>query len=192
MKNRVNYLEKEEKRMQQKMSVIQKRVDVRENAIRAKQQDRLRQALRLKRDEAIAEKKKNDVKQMQLKRQLEKNEKQEQLLKQREEMHKNNMYEKMVKQVEKEMSEETNLILNFNRAEKIKNQKQKMQEDRMILKQAQNFKREDLIEETVEDMQEYVRTRQEQIDALERKERELLDRIKQTQANQNALIQRHV
>ena len=29
----------------------------------------------------------------------------------------------------------------------------------MILKQAQNFKREDLIEETVEDMQEYVRTR---------------------------------
>ena len=36
MKNRVNYLEKEEKRMQQKMSVIQKRVDVRENAIRAK------------------------------------------------------------------------------------------------------------------------------------------------------------
>ena len=77
MKNRVNYLEKEEKRMQQKMSVIQKRVDVRENAIRAKQQDRLRQALRLKRDEAVAEKKKNDVKQMQLKRQLEKNEKQE-------------------------------------------------------------------------------------------------------------------
>ena len=192
MKNRVNYLEKEEKRMQQKMSVIQKRVDVRENAIRAKQQDRLRQALRLKRDEAVAEKRKNDVKQMQLKRQLEKNEKQEQLLKQREEMHKNNMYEKMVKQVEREMSEETNLILNFNRAEKIKNQKQKLQEDRMILKQAQNFKREDLIEETVEDMQEYVRTRQEQIDALERKERELLDRIKQTQANQNALIQRHV
>ena len=129
---------------------------------------------------------------MQLKRQLEKNEKQEQLLKQREEMHKNNMYEKMVKQVEREMSEETNLILNFNRAEKIKNQKQKQQEDRLILKQAQNVKREDLIEETVEDMQEYVRTRQEQIDALERKERELLDRIKQTQANQNALIQRHV
>ena len=192
MKNRVNYLEKEEKRMQQKMSVIQKRVDVRENAIRAKQQDRLRQALRIKRDEAIAEKKKNDVKQMQLKRQLEKNEKQEQLLKQREDMHKNNMYEKMVKQVEREMSEETNLILNFNRAEKIKNQKQKQQEDRLILKQAQNVKREDLIEETVEDMQEYVRTRQEQIDALERKERDLLDRIKQTQANQNALIQRHV
>ena len=107
-------------------------------------------------------------------------------------MHKNNMYEKMVKQVEKEMSEETNLILNFNRAEKIKNSKQKQQEDRLILKQAQNVKREDLIEETVEDMQEYVRTRQEQIDALERKERELLDRIKQTQANQNALIQRHV
>ena len=77
--------------------------------------------MRIKRDEAIAEKKKNDVKQMQLKRQLEKNEKQEQLLKQREEMHKNNMYEKMVKQVEREMSEETNLILNFNRAEKIKN-----------------------------------------------------------------------
>ena len=129
---------------------------------------------------------------MQLKRQLEKNEKQEQLLKQREEMHKNNMYEKMVKQVEREMSEESNLILNFNRAEKIKNQKQKQQEDRLILKQAQNVKREDLIEETVEDMQDYVRTRQEQIDALERKERELLDRIKQTQANQNALIQRHV
>ena len=77
--------------------------------------------MRIKRDEAIAEKKKNDVKQMQLKRQLEKNEKQEQLLKQREDMHKNNMYEKMVKQVEREMSEETNLILNFNRAEKIKN-----------------------------------------------------------------------
>ena len=40
------------------------------------------------------------------------------------------------------------------------------------------MKREDIMHETVEDMQEYVRTRQEQIDALERKERELLDRIK--------------
>ena len=129
---------------------------------------------------------------MQLKRQLEKNEKQEKLLKQKEDMHKEIQYEKMVKQVEKEMNEETALILNFNRAEKIKNHKQKLQEDRMVLKQAQNVKREDIMHETVEDMQEYVRTRQEQIDALERKERELLDRIKQTQANQNALIQRHV
>ena len=50
----------------------------------------------------------------------------------------------------------------------------------MIMKQAQNVKREDLVHETVEDMQEYVRTRQEQIDALERKERELLERIKAT------------
>ena len=129
---------------------------------------------------------------MQLKRQLEKNEKQEKLLKQKEDMHKEIQYEKMVKQVEKEMNEETALILNFNRAEKIKNHKQKLQEDRMIMKQAQNVKREDLVNETVEDMQEYVRTRQEQIDALERKERELLERIKATQANQNALIQRHV
>ena len=37
MKNRVNYLEKEEKRMLQKMSVIQNRVNVREKAIRDKQ-----------------------------------------------------------------------------------------------------------------------------------------------------------
>lgn len=115
---------------------------------------------------------------MQLKRQLEKNEKQEKLLKQKEDMHKEIQYEKMVKQVEKEMNEETALILNFNRAEKIKNHKQKLQEDRMVMKQAQNVKREDIMHETVEDMQEYVRTRQEQIDALERKERELLDRIK--------------
>ena len=67
----------------------------------------------------------------------------------------------MVKQVEREMNEETALILNFNRAEKIKNQKQKQQEDRMILKQSQTVQRENLIEETVEDMQEYVKTRQE-------------------------------
>ena len=60
---------------------------------------------------------------MQLKRQLEKNEKQEKLLKQKEDMHKEIQYEKMVKQVEKEMNEETALILNFNRAEKIKNHK---------------------------------------------------------------------
>ena len=65
----------------------------------------------------------------------------------------------MVKQVEREMNEETALILNFNRAEKIKNQKQKQQEDRMILKQSQTVQRENLIEETVEDMQEYVKTR---------------------------------
>ena len=71
---------------------------------------------------------------MQLKRQLEKNEKQEKLLKQKEDMHKEIQYEKMVKQVEKEMNEETALILNFNRAEKIKNHKQKLQEDRMVLK----------------------------------------------------------
>lgn len=71
---------------------------------------------------------------MQLKRQLEKNEKQEKLLKQKEDMHKEIQYEKMVKQVEKEMNEETALILNFNRAEKIKNHKQKLQEDRMVMK----------------------------------------------------------
>ena len=35
-------------------------------------------------------------------------------------------------------------------------------------------------------------TRAEQIDALERKERDLIERIRQTQANQNALIQRQV
>ena len=63
---------------------------------------------------------------MQLKRQLEKNEKQEKLLKQKEDMHKEIQYEKMVKQVEKEMNEETALIMNFNRAEKIKNHKQKL------------------------------------------------------------------
>ena len=107
------------------MSVIQKRVDVRESAIRAKQQDRLRQALRIKRDEAIVEKKKNDVKAAQLKRQQERNLTQEKMQKQREEQHKNIMYDKMVKQVEREMTVETALILNFNKAEKIKNQKQK-------------------------------------------------------------------
>ena len=45
------------------------------------------------------------------------------MLKQKEDMHKEIQYEKMVKQVEKEMNEETALILNFNRAEKIKNHK---------------------------------------------------------------------
>ena len=41
-------------------------------------------------------------------------------------MHKEIQYDKMVKQVEKEMNEETSLILNFNRAEKVKNHKQKL------------------------------------------------------------------
>ena len=42
IKNRVQYLEKEEKKMLAKMSIIKKRVDVRENAIKMKQQDQLR------------------------------------------------------------------------------------------------------------------------------------------------------
>ena len=48
-------MQKEEKRMLSKMSIIQKRVDVREAAIRAKQQEQLRQALRAKRDAALQE-----------------------------------------------------------------------------------------------------------------------------------------
>ena len=42
IKNRVQYLEKEEKKMLAKMNIIKKRVDVRENAIKMKQQDQLR------------------------------------------------------------------------------------------------------------------------------------------------------
>ena len=73
IKNRVQYLEKEEKKMLAKMNIIKKRVDVRENAIKLKQQDQVRQALRAKRDEAIKEQRKNAVKEKMLQRQMEKN-----------------------------------------------------------------------------------------------------------------------
>lgn len=68
IKNRVQYLEKEEQRMLSKMTVIKKRVDLREAAIKAKQQEQLRQALRSKRELAIQEQRKAAVKEKMLQR----------------------------------------------------------------------------------------------------------------------------
>lgn len=66
IKNRVQYLEKEEQRMLSKMTVIKKRVDLREAAIKGKQQEQLRQALRSKRELAIQEQRKAAVKEKML------------------------------------------------------------------------------------------------------------------------------
>ena len=66
IKNRVQYLEKEEQRMLAKMTVIKKRVDLREAAIKGKQQEQLRQALRSKRELAIQEQRKAAVKEKML------------------------------------------------------------------------------------------------------------------------------
>ena len=43
------------------------------------------------------------------------------------------MYDKMLHQVEREMNEETALIKNFNKAEKVKVQKKRIQEEKLIL-----------------------------------------------------------
>ena len=90
------------------------------------------------------------------------------------------------------MNEETALIKNFNRAERVKADKKRKQEEQVLLQQSMPYQKEVIMQETLGGMQGYLATRQEQIDGLERRERELIDRIQKTQANQNALIQRQV
>ena len=66
-----------------KMTVIKKRVDLREAAIKAKQQEQLRQALRSKRELAIQEQRKAAVKEKMLQRLQDKNAAEERKAKQR-------------------------------------------------------------------------------------------------------------
>ena len=54
--------------MVSKMNIIKKRVEVREAAIKSKNQDQLRQALRAKRNEALEEQRKANVKEKILQR----------------------------------------------------------------------------------------------------------------------------
>ena len=192
IKNRVQYLEKEEQRMLSKMTVIKKRVDLREAAIKAKQQEQLRQALRSKRELAIQEQRKAAVKEKMLQRLQDKNAAEERKAKQRGDAHKKNVYDKMLAQVEREMNEETALIKNFNRAERVKLDRKRRQEEKVMLQQSLPVNKDMIMQETMGDMKGYIATRQTQIDALEKKEKELIDRIQKTQANQNALIQRQV
>ena len=65
-------------------------------------------------------------------------------------------------------------------------------EEKVILQQSIPVNKDMIMQETMGDMKGYIATRQAQIDALEKKEKELIDRIQKTQANQNALIQRQV
>ena len=112
--------------------------------------------------------------------------------KKRGDAHKKNMYDKMLAQVEREMNEETALIKNFNRVERVKLDKKRRQEEKVMLQQSLPVNKDMIMQETMGDMKGYIATRQAQIDALEKKEKELIDRIQKTQANQNALIQRQV
>ena len=71
-----------------------------------------------------------------LKRLQDKHATDDRMSKKREEAHKKNMYDKMLAQVEREMNEETALVKNFNRAERVKLERKRRQEEKVMLQQS--------------------------------------------------------
>ena len=103
---RVKYLEKANAKAASKMAVVEAQIEHRERAIQAKEQDELRQALRMKRDEALEEERRALVREKIIARIQEKNLIEEEKQQRQEEINMQKLYDKMLMQVEKTMNSE--------------------------------------------------------------------------------------
>ena len=169
--------------MSSKLNVIQSQIKNRESVMHNKDQDRFRQALRQKRDEALEDERRAAVKQRLKEKLLEQRAVEHEKKLKQENIQKKKQYDRLLMDVEKTMNEELKEVTRSKTVEKERVKKIREVQTKIWNKQFDGgFEDPVAVKRTMKSMNRYVKSHLSNLIEMERKEANLIEQLKNTQA----------